>query len=336
MNRRKLIMIFGSISLVLAFAVFPFLTGCRGAPAEAPGPITLKAISGAPIDDPLSTPLLMLRDKVNERSNGELIIEVVGGPEVISEFGIHEAVAGGRMDVALLGPTYSAVIPGAMALMLSEYTPAEERASGAYDYFNEVHQSVNLYYLGRGHPGEGLSFLLWSNVMTEGPDDLVGLKTGDGTILPSGLREVGMIPTTVEFMEIYGALERGVIDALVMPAIVTSSMHFHEQIAYVIDLSLAYADGSHIINLEKLDSLPSHLQELLKEAALEVEQEAEAYYLDLLDGEMQTILDSGVEVIEFSAQDSQWLLDNIYEGEWAALIEQYPDIGPSLQDLFSK
>jgi len=335
-KNRRLFILFGSICIISVLAMLPFMTGCRGAPAPPPGPITLKAISGAPVDDPLTTPLFMLRDKVNERSNGELIIEVVGGPEVISEFVIHEAVAGGRMDIALLGPTYSEVIPGAMALMLSELTPAEERASGAYDYFNEVHQSVNLYYLGRGHPGDGLSFLLWTNVPADGPDDLVGLKTGDGTILPSGLRASGMIPTTIGFMEIYGALERGVIDALVMPAVVTSSMHFYEQLDYVIDLPLAYADGSHIINLDKFNSLPSPLQDLLKEAAIEVEQEAEAYYLDLYDDEMQTIIDSGVEVIEFSAEDSRWLLDTIYQGEWGVLIERFPETGPTLQGLFSK
>ena len=41
---------------------------------------------------------------------------------------------------------YVSIIPEVDALKLSDYTPSEERANGAWAYMNELHKKQGLYY----------------------------------------------------------------------------------------------------------------------------------------------------------------------------------------------
>ena len=114
------------------------MSGCA-APTPEPTPtlepIVLKAISNFPLDDPYTFGSVKFMEKVNERSNGEITINYLGGAEVVSQYNQAEAVAAGTVDIADNCTTFvPGFIPGGEALVLCEQTPTEARASGAFDY----------------------------------------------------------------------------------------------------------------------------------------------------------------------------------------------------------
>lgn len=341
MGRNRILNLSVGVALVVVMAIaIPLMSGCAApapTPEPAPEPIVLKAISAFPSNDPYTVPIHMFMDKVEERANGELIFDYVGGAEVIIEFNQKEAVAAGRIDLSLDVPSFApGVMPGGETLLLAERNAVEMRTNGAYEYYNELHQEIGIYYLGFVGSGPGLQFNWFLKDSFETPEDLAGRKMGDGTVWPNGLAAWDMIPTTIAYMDLYSALERGVIDGAGSAILSEVSMHWYEVESYMLDLPFGQADTTLIINLDTYNSLPEHLQQVLKEAAIEVEQEAIDYYIDLLEENRQILLDAGMEFVEFSPQDADRFLERMSEAEWDVVKERHPVIGPELETLFRK
>jgi TRAP-type C4-dicarboxylate transport system substrate-binding protein len=323
------------IPLMLLLAVSLVAIGCSApAPAPGPEPIKLKFVSCFFSDDALTWPVFPFIDKVNEQANGELIIEYVGGPEVISTFTQYEAVAEGRMDMGYSMGAFSAMLPAPFSMIAWTVNSAEGRASGAHDLWNEAHRGIGVELLSVAARGPGTAFYIFFKEKIEGAEDLVGLKVGDGTIVPSGMAGLGMIPTTVEYVEVYTALERGVIDGIAWLPGTAIGMKWYEPAPYMLDVPFGMLDATIFINLDKFNGLPQHLQELLGQVAEEQESYTDLHFREELGKELEQLKTKlGVEFIDFSPEDTELFLDTIYEDEWKAIIERYPEFGPKLKEL---
>ncbi len=108
MKKAKLVTLM--ISFCLAAIMAALLVGCAApastpvpapasssaaAPAPKAAPITLKGLSAYPQQAPSSHGLQTFRDLVNQRSNGALVINWAGGPEIIGSFDQPQAVSVG-------------------------------------------------------------------------------------------------------------------------------------------------------------------------------------------------------------------------------------------------
>ena len=71
------------------------------APAPAPELIKLKAIQFLPMNNPGSKPFQTLVGRINEAAEGQLNIEIAGGPETIAQQEQAEAIRSGAVDVAM-------------------------------------------------------------------------------------------------------------------------------------------------------------------------------------------------------------------------------------------
>ena len=125
MKRKRLLVLSGNICLVLILVALPFMTACAPkevappeevapppvevapppeevAPPEeeAPAvePIVLKCVTFLPPEIEKMEVFREFVNRVNERSQGELIIKIIGGPEVISTPEIGTAVHEGIYD----------------------------------------------------------------------------------------------------------------------------------------------------------------------------------------------------------------------------------------------
>ena len=145
------------------------------APAAAEE-VTLKAVSAFPEGTRFSRNFERFVDKVNAEGKGLVRIHYLGGgKKVMSAFEVGNAVRKGVVDVGnTTGAFYTNLMPEADALKLTEMTIQEQRASGAWDYLNKLHnQKVNAHYLAR--IGDGMPFHIYLTRKIEGPD-LKGLK----------------------------------------------------------------------------------------------------------------------------------------------------------------
>jgi TRAP-type C4-dicarboxylate transport system substrate-binding protein len=298
-------------------------------------PIVLKALTNLPVNQPIYAPWFDFVDKVNKQSNGELKIEVVGGPEVIPTFEQMTGLRKGAIDMLqAMGSNYASVLPEANCLHLSRITPWEERANGTYDYLVELHKKVNVMYLGRTNYPAG--FRIYTNVRVERPHDLANLKVRTGATYIAFLKALGMHPVMIPPADLYTALERGLVDSYAWEIGGIVDWGWSEVTKYLIEPKFFEANNMTVqVNLDKWNRLPAHLQKLLKDLVAETERAWVPWCQKYEQTEKQKMLNAKMKVIEFSQTDGKWYYDLAYKAMWEDTIQKLPDAGPKLRKLMT-
>ena len=179
-------------------------------------PDHLSAIAFIPKNDPVLAMANAWVNEVNSKLSGQLRLNYVGGPEVITRFQQIEALRTGVVDIAVHAerrlPGPDAGLAGVRAV---EAQPSEERKSGFYDFMVEEHaKKINARYLGRVQISP---FYLWTKKEPKTLADLRGLKMRSGVLYDRLMREFGMVPVTINAPEVYTALRSGIVDGFGWP-----------------------------------------------------------------------------------------------------------------------
>jgi len=306
------------IALVTAIVFMAFVLvvgfGCDNpapAPAPAPEPITLKAISykvktSSPIPD-----YIELIDRINQRAKGELIIEYLGGTEVVDMAEQPEAVKTGVVDMNIMpGTRFAGLLPVAYSLPVTSLSPMVERSGGYYDYMVEQFKTGNMFYLGRN--GQ-FWFYLATNKAVEKPQELAGQKIRSSSTYNPFVKALGASPVSMKSGEIYLGMERGVVDGYIQPIVGLVDRSLPEVTDYLIDHY--FYEGSNpamVLNLDSWNGLPKHLQDLVMDTTIEFEKEKYPLMEKNSKEARQTAIDQGMEPIKFSTEDAKWYRDLAY------------------------
>jgi TRAP-type transport system periplasmic protein len=323
------------VVLVLAIAVIVSLVivGCaQPAPAPAPAPtptpepepevIELKAVSFLPMSHDLTKMIQGYFDEVKSRSNGEISMNFVGGPEVISSAELGESVARGVVDIAITPALYLiGLVPQASATILSRVTQEEEMApGGAHEYLQQYYNKAGLYFIGEpfGKNYYGF-FLCTTDKKILKPDDLSGCSlSGSMVMYQSWLKEFGANLSVVPLPDAYTALERNMYDGYIAPADGFVGFGIHEALNYCVDHY--FYIGSYMplyMNLEKWNSLSEESQKLMIDTFKDVTPDMGELWVQLnFENYRQEMIDSGIEFIRFSDADSELYLDTVYDSSW--------------------
>jgi TRAP-type transport system periplasmic protein len=311
----------GSLAIAGAF-VF-------GHPAEAQ---TLRAISFIPKNDPVLAMANAWVSEVNSKLGGQLRINYVGGPEVITRFQQVEALRTGVVDM-LFPPSgdYQDQMPASQAFVLSKLTPSEERKSGLYDFMVEEHaKRINARYLGRIQISP---FYLWTKKEPKALADLRGLKMRSGVLYDRLMREFGMVPVTINAPEVYTALQSGIVDGFGWPVTGPLKRGWLDSVKNVIDIPFFGASNVVILmNLDKWNALPKATQDALSQLTAEFEPRMVKHFNDENENEWKAIGDK-VKKVKFSDAENKTYLDTAYSVEWKALQERAPDAVAKLRSL---
>lgn len=315
--------------LALILAAIPFVGGCGPA---APERVELTAVSLFPVMSPEVIPLGMLKEKVEAKTNGDLTINWLGGPEVIDGFDQGSAVQNAVVDMSFLfSGSHAGLVPATEVLQKSTITPEQELEVGAWDLMNKEYNKAGLFFLGRHGPTNNFFYVL-TNKKVARPQDLAGQRLGDGTIGRNFLSALGAIPVTTDYAEAYTSVERGVLDGWAFPLSSLTFFGFHEVNKYVINHPFLSNDMLYIINLDKWNSLPSRFQDVLIEAKAEIDAEWPPIY-DGISGEVWQEMMKTMEVITFSPADVEFWYQTAYSAEWTYLYQTIPDIAPNFKGL---
>lgn len=306
MRMKKVLPLFGVV--LLALMLVP-------APSHSAKPITLKIVGFIPAFVPNIAPAGWFAKRVTERSNGELIVKFLGGPEIISEPEQGEAVRTGVIDIAVLPPPYYwPLVPAAYATMLSDYKPWEERKVGAYELLVKHHEKSNLRYL--GDLGYSAPFYLFTTKQYKTPHELAKELIITNAITRF-VEALGAVPVSVPGEpETFTAMERGLANGFEGVPTTVAAFGLGEVAKYVIDHGVYHGRMNTIMNLDKWNRLPKHLQELIVKVMVEIEPEAADYIDELTAKDWQTILDAGTKKYKFSPADAKWYVDLAYESYW--------------------
>ncbi len=315
------------VPCVAAFAVAAAVFG----PAAAQE-VSMRSVAFIPKNHPVMAQANVWVTLINDKLKGKLRVNFVGGPEVIGRYQQLAALRNGVVDMVMsVAADYQDELPEVSTMPLSKLSPSDERKSGFYDLLVKVHERVNARYIGRYQIGD---FYLWTKVKPEKLADLKGLKMRTGSLYDRMMRELGMVPVTVNQPETYTALEQGTVDGLGWPVFGVRSIGWTRHVKYVIDLPFYGASNTTILmNLDKWKGLSAELQKSLLDMTAEFEPQMVQYFKDEADKEWKE-LEKAVARVKFAEPDNKKYLDTAYETEWAAIAKRVsPDMLAQLRKV---
>lgn len=327
------------LTMVALFSVLVSLTFLVGI-ASAAETITLKALNAWPKNSAegnksLDFFLESVEKQIAQKYPGELKINMIGGPEVVKiQDQVHAAQTGMVDIVHTTNAYYVSLLPEVDAMKLSDFTPWEERANGAWAYYNDLHEKkLGLYFLGR--IGTDIPFLLYL-VKPIAAADLKGFNIRVSPMYLQMIKGLGGNPVVIPPTEVYAALERKVVDGYCWPAIGIREWGWEKQTKYVV--AAPFYTGPHpmVMNLKTWNGLAQKYKDVLNQAAKEAERNTVTFYKEEEKKEMALLKQAGLQVIELPPAEKAKFLKVAYDEGWKDILQKCPKTGPELRALLTK
>jgi TRAP-type C4-dicarboxylate transport system substrate-binding protein len=323
-----------SVALLVVFTLILGLAGYVGAQAT-----TLKALTAWPKtasdNKVLDFFIESVEQQVAKKYPGELKINLVGGPEAVKYMDQVHAAQTGMVDIVhTTNAYYVHLLPEADAMKLSQLTPWEERANGAWAYYNDLHEKkLGLYFLGR--IGTDLPFSLYLNKPIK-TADLKGFNIRVSPMYLQLIKGLGGNPVVIPPTEVYTALERKVVDGYAWPTVGIRDWGWEKHTKYIVEPRFYTGPHPMVMNLKTWNGLPKKFKDVIMEAAMEAERKIVAYYMEEIKKEFTLLKQAGLEVIDLPPVEKEKFLKIAYEEGWKDVLQKCPETGPKLKGLLSK
>lgn len=301
--------------------------------------VTLKAITAWPKTAPDNKPFQIFAETVEKlvakKYPGELKINYIGGPEAVKTQDQVQALQRGMVDICYTtNAYYVSLIPEVDAMKLSEFTPAEERARGAWAFWNDLHEKrLKIHYLGR--LGHDMKFYLYLNKPIKSAD-LKGLNIRVSPMYLQVIKGLGGNPVVIPPTEVYAALERNVVDGYCWVSVGIRDWGWQRVTKYIVEPGFYRGPNPILVNLNTWNKLPKKFQDLLNEAAIESEKTVVAYFEDLAKKERPLLIKEGIQVIDLPPKEKEKFQKVAYEEGWKDVLQKNPQTGPELKKLLTK
>ena len=223
----------------------------------------------------LYNPIVNFANKVKERSNGRVEIEIFHSSQLFGgkeEFGALE-----RGDIDLASPldTYNTGLFPELGISSMPFlwpSPSSIQKTldaGLFDLgINQAmaKRNVKVLNVAAGGPyqfyGKGFK--------VRKPSDLKGKKIAvSGTAASKAMELIGAAPTSMSSSDLYIALQRGTIDATARPLLTGIGRKLYEVLDNVTLVNMSYFTTFLAINTNSWNKLPADLQKIIQEAANE-------------------------------------------------------------------
>jgi TRAP-type C4-dicarboxylate transport system substrate-binding protein len=265
-------------------------------------------------------------EKVNERGEGVVRIDVRGGPEAIGPFQQADAVRDGVVDMAYSpGSFYAGALPEKDALVTSNRIAAEARANGGIDLINEIHQQrMGVYYL--GWFDSGVCYNLWTvnepQIDADGNLAMTDVRLRGNPVYNAFFTNyLGAQVIDLPTGEVYAALERGIVNATGWTQIGLVDLRWNEFVNYRIEPCFFSTDLGVIVNLDRWNSLSPEAQAILQEVAIEHEISSAEAHQTRRDAEFAQLAEGGMTAVTLEGEAAANYLRGAREETWARMRE---------------
>jgi len=274
--------------------------------------IELKAVQFLNIGNPGEQGFHLLIDTINDAAKGELVIKLAGGPESIPPRKQPESVRLGAVDMAFFPcDWYAPIVQEAAIMKLVRLTPWEARESGWFDYLVEKHKAAGMRFIGTADVIG--PFNMYSKEPIKNMEGLRG-KRFRHTPTYVWFKDLGLTPVTTGNAEIYTALERNLLEGFATKIPSVAQFHLYDVCKYIIGPQFwPHSSVVTIMNEKKFQSLPNHLQALILESQKKAEKPMYALRDELYSKTWKTLMENGMQHIEWSPEESKAFLDKIDE-----------------------
>ena len=269
--------------------------------------VKLTALSPYERMSPLNESIPLWIDLVAEKTNGSVIVDWKGGPEVVAGPDQLEAVRTGAIDVWFSATSfYEKQNLAVKAMQLSIYTPLEEREpDGLFDYMVELHHDLGFQYLGRWL--SDLPFYIFINTPLNSYKELSGRPLRSVANFELFFNALGINGVYVDAAETFSALERNIVQGFGFTMIGPRTAGWTSITKYFIDVPWWEAQNSPILmNLTSYGRLSDAQKKQIAEATVEYEKKMVEIVKATADKERQLMLaEDGVQPIALSDQEAK-------------------------------
>ncbi|SDI79797.1 TRAP transporter substrate-binding protein [Alteribacillus bidgolensis] len=301
------------ISTLLFGMTAASLIGCGSGDAggeaseEAEGEtVELVAATINPSDSLLARSLTAFADEVENQSDGAIEFTVHTGGQAGDASSLYQSVITGDIDVIYSDPDWFAEHNPEFNVLGTNYLFEDQE-----HFESVVNESDKLSYfedLLVEDPGlktvmyaGGLERNIISTFPIESIEDLEGqdMRSGGSSTEMEWWKNLGANPSTIDFSEVYTAIQTGVVDGSQNSLDAMIEQRFGEVADYVARTQHELTLGFVVMNNERYESLDSELQEAIQTASEEVQAEYISKAFEQAEEDMETLeSEFGVEFTE--------------------------------------
>lgn len=275
-----------------------------------------------------------LAELVEERTNGDVTIEIFPAGQLGGEVQSIQAARNGNQDLIVTGtPALTGTAPEFLALdlpyLFNDLDEANDFLQGPVG--DNLLDGLKEY----GLIGLGFTSTLERNVFAnrsvQNLDDFKNLNIrvveSDGYI--DAYKALGAQPTPMAYSEVYLSLQQGVIDAGEAAADTMITDKFMEVATHYNLTKSHFYPVVLIISEKSWNLLSDEQQEIMAQAAKEATQEGIRVFAEDYEASLKTMADNGIEIVETDMASFKEATQSLRDD----FIENNPDLSSDLVDL---
>lgn len=246
-------------------------------------------------------------EEVNRKGAGKVEIVYKGSKEVVPTFDQPEALVRGVFDIWYGAPNYWAgVVPAGYITEMSRHEIPDGGPDGElFQFMSAMYEAQGVRYLGHysGDVTTGSHYMYVQEPISS-VGDLEGRKIRVPPLTRFFVKAVGAEPVTLPPGEVYVAVDRGTVDGFTWPYFDGfTNFGWHKITKYVIDAPL-YRNGVGInMNLEKWNSLPEDVQQIMLDSIETTQYWALGWVAAHQTSQLETMLAGGMQKLELPAAE---------------------------------
>jgi TRAP-type C4-dicarboxylate transport system substrate-binding protein len=168
-------------------------------------------------------------------------------------------------------------------------------------------------------------FWILSKKKMQTKEDFKGVRIAGSPPFFAFFKGLDMVPQTIKDLKDYFTLmERGVVEAHIASLGVFLAVGTYELAPYIIDEPFFNSTQVLLMNLEKWNSLPKHLQKLIQEIMLETETTVPPAQADYVGTDREKLKKGGIEFYKLAPDVAKWFASTSIEAPWKEAEERYP------------
>lgn len=274
---------------------------------------TIRVSVPASKDTSLVKAIETFKEIVEEKSEGALTVEIFPDSQLGTSREQTEQVQSGIIEMVTTDMTTLSSFVDATSVFAFPYLLPTEASKLEELFESDIVTMIDEETSNNGFKFLGFQSLGYMGVTTSdkpitSPKDFKKLKMRviPSEVLTAQYKAWGADPVPVDFVEIYTALQTGVVSAQENPLEIIYSMKFHEVQKYMSLLNHSNRVSALLANKSWFDNLPADLQTIVEEASLEAtkaqrELAASEFndYLEKISESLEVNQLSGAEIDEF-------------------------------------
>jgi tripartite ATP-independent transporter DctP family solute receptor len=276
-------------------------------------------------EDTLTKGMMQLAERVSEKTNGNMKIEVYPSGQLGSdEDVIEQALAGVNVavltDAARMGNYVSDIGIFSVSYFLDSYEEALKALNTPFfqDCVKRLSDGAGIEVLTFNWNGGMRHY--WTNKPVKNPADLKGLRirTAGAPAWSKSCEYMGAIPIVMSSGETYTGLQQKIADGCEFPYYVVNSFKIYEVLKYVNETAHHNLLNGFIVSKKWFDTVPKEYQALLKEEFYN-QGIITAKEFEIMDNDCkEKILATGVTLVEVDRDAFRNAVEPLYaEMGWA-------------------